>query len=156
MIDLEELSHFLIRARREKSTSEEKECIEKRAELTLFTYLETPWEYSSQSSGFFMTSETEIVKDQKKVIWTMSCAGGMLPSHHENEALTLKTYSFLKRALLRMHPLEPYRGPNEYTEKEFEYTNSWEGNLAHIFGRENILYEQIIIYEQNYMGGLII
>ncbi|GEM_PF-2849566 len=156
MINLEELSYFLIRSRRAKLVCEEKKKLQKNDGCTLFSYSEEIVQYSSESTGFFMRTETEIIRKLKEPIWTMSCNGGMLPSHHENKEFTKKTYTFLKQALSYMHVLEPYRGPQEYKEKEFEYFNFWEGNMAHFTGKETISECRKVVYEQKYIGGLII
>ena len=49
----------------------------------------------------------------------------------------------------------PFRGPKEYQEKDFSYTNVWQGNILQYFGEEQISYGDKPVYKANYIGGLV-
>jgi hypothetical protein len=38
---------------------------------------------------------------------------------------------------------------------EFTYTNKWEGDVGRYFGEEQIFLTGNLIYQANYMGGLV-
>src|SRR3990167_6046648 len=47
-------------------------------------------------------------------------------------------YAILRNALMKMPEEYPYRGPKEYKENEYTYTNSWQGELEQFSGEEKI------------------
>jgi hypothetical protein len=64
-------------------------------------------------------------------------------------------YGVLRGALKQMPADYPFRGPNEYKEGEYTYTNSWEGEVDRFAGEEQIKLGEKLIYKANYMGGLV-
>ena len=64
-------------------------------------------------------------------------------------------YGVLRNALMRMPEDYPFRGPKEYKEENFLYTNSWEGELEKFSGEEKIIQGGNLAYKANYIGGLI-
>lgn len=64
-------------------------------------------------------------------------------------------YEVLKNALTQMPEEYPYRGPREYKEGEYIYTNIWNGELDRFIGEEQIKQNGKMIYKANYIGGLV-
>lgn len=56
---------------------------------------------------------------------------------------------------MQMPEDHPFRGPKEYKEGEYVYTNSWEGELERFSGEERIIQGEKLIYKVNYLGGLV-
>lgn len=87
-----------------------------------------------------------------KTIWAMQYRGGVpegaVVTHEE-------VFSFLKRALAQCSADEPLRGPAEFTEGEWRYTNKWSHDLTEFTGHEEITYTGEIVHITDYMGGLV-
>lgn len=64
-------------------------------------------------------------------------------------------YKVLRGALMQMSKEAPFRGPKEYKEKEFTYTNSWNGDMEKFDGEEKITQGGKVIYQAKYRGGLV-
>jgi len=68
---------------------------------------------------------------------------------------TNQVYQILRNALMRMPEDYPFRGPKEYQEGEYVYTNSWEGGVEQFSGEEKIMQGEKLVYKANYLGGLV-
>jgi len=68
---------------------------------------------------------------------------------------TDSVYGILRNALMQMPDDAPFRGPKEYKEGEFTYTNKWTGDVERYSGEEQITQGENLIYKANYMGGLV-
>ena len=64
-------------------------------------------------------------------------------------------YQQLRGALKQMPPDHPFRGPKEYEEGEYLYTNSWSGEIDQYSGEEKIMQGDTLIYKATYIGGLV-
>ncbi|OQA93087.1 MAG: hypothetical protein BWY24_00728 [Microgenomates group bacterium ADurb.Bin219] len=64
-------------------------------------------------------------------------------------------YGILRGALMKMPDDAPFRGPREYKEGKFTYTNKWIGDVEQYSGEEQITQGGNLIYKANYMGGLV-
>lgn len=64
-------------------------------------------------------------------------------------------YGILRGALMQMPDDAPFRGPEEYQEGEFTYTNKWTGDVDRYSGEEQITQGEKLIYKAYYMGGLV-
>jgi len=64
-------------------------------------------------------------------------------------------YSILRNALKNMPEDAPFRGPKEYKENNFIYTNSWSGDIEKYSGEEKIIQNNTLFYKAHYMGGLV-
>lgn len=64
-------------------------------------------------------------------------------------------YSVLRRALMQMPADCPLRGPGEYHDGAFTYSNVWNGDVERFAGVEQIVHEQTIVYEASYSGGVV-
>ncbi|MDP2720664.1 MAG: DUF5680 domain-containing protein [bacterium] len=65
-----------------------------------------------------------------------------------------KVYGFLRKALRAPNKGE-FRGPKEFNEGVYKYTNNWEGNEDKFKGEENIYKNNKLIYSAIYAGGLV-
>ena len=64
-------------------------------------------------------------------------------------------YRVLRDALIRMPEDAPFRGPKEYKDGEFVYSNFWNGDVQRYSGEEKITQDGRLIYKANYMGGFV-
>ena len=82
--------------------------------------------------------------------WIMVYYGWIVP-----DAETNLVYSVLRDALKQMPVNAPFRGPKEYKTGEYEYVNTWSGDVKQYSGEEKIFQGKKLIYKANYMGGLV-
>lgn len=66
-----------------------------------------------------------------------------------------KIYEVLQKALLNAPEKHPYRGPESFKEDDFEYKNTWVGEIDNFSGEELIKHQDVEIYRAKYMGGLV-
>lgn len=97
-------------------------------------------------------SGQESVTYDGKAIWAMQYRGGVpedaAVSHDE-------VFLFLKNALAQCSADEPLRGPAEFAEGDWRYTNTWSHNLAEFTGHEEITYKEGVVHITDYFGGLV-
>jgi hypothetical protein len=92
----------------------------------------------------------EVVFFNNKPSWMMVYYGWVIEDFDKNEV-----YRALRHALKNQPHDFPVRGPKEIDYENFTYINNWSGNLNRFSGKETISQNGKIIYEANYMGGLI-
>lgn len=91
-----------------------------------------------------------IVFHQDKPVWLMVYYGWV-----EEGMATDPVYKVLRNALMEMPEDAPFRGPKEYKESDFLYSNSWDGDVERFSGEEKITQDGKLVYKANYMGGLV-
>ncbi|MFA7117943.1 MAG: DUF5680 domain-containing protein [Sphaerochaetaceae bacterium] len=64
-------------------------------------------------------------------------------------------YSVLQKALSLIPEDHPYRGPIEFKEGDYQYSNEYHGEVDNFSGQEFIEHNGKIIYEASYIGGLV-
>lgn len=94
----------------------------------------------------------EIVYKENTPVWGMNYYGYVLnPTISEKDV-----YDFLRKALMKEYSdIIPVRGPQNFVDGVWVYTNSPAGNLARFTGKEEITYKDEIIYRADYHGGFI-
>ena len=91
-----------------------------------------------------------VVFYQGKPVWMMVYYGWV-----DEKQETNPIYGVLRNALIRMPDNAPFRGPMEYKEGNFTYTNAWQGTVERFSGEEKIMNGTTLAYKANYMGGLV-
>ncbi|MAT40823.1 MAG: XRE family transcriptional regulator [Anaerolineaceae bacterium] len=92
----------------------------------------------------------EAVWYQNKPVWGMNYFGRMT-----TEKTPTGFGQFLKSTLLQVPEEMPFRGPEEYSEGEFRYTCTVEGDLTWFRGKELVFYKGEKIYQLYFHGGKI-
>lgn len=156
MINLNELRKFLVKAKISTYAGGGKEVEPQRPGFKELEYKEGNYEYRDSYCGFYSAPGQEIVRFNGKPIWHMAYSGGMKKGFHYNLEFAKQTFKFLKECLKRVSEEKPYRGPDNFKEKDYEYVNNVEGNIEEFRGLEKILFKGKVVFEQNYMGGVII
>lgn len=88
---------------------------------------------------------------QDKVVWSMVYYGLV-----DNKVDGFKeVYGFLMKSLLKMPSDYPFRGPREFIEGEWKYTNKWEGEIEQFNGEEKIYLNNEMIFWTKYIGGVV-
>lgn len=62
-------------------------------------------------------------------------------------------FGVLRNALKEMPQEYPFRGPKEYCEMEYTYSNTWSGDINGFNGKEIITLNDYQIYRADYVGG---
>ena len=91
-------------------------------------------------------SGTEVVWHKEVPVWSMNYAGRLLSGQLDN---------FLMDALAQVNVEMPYRGPVFYRDGKYTYVNSVSGKLDWFQGAEKIYYDDEMIYELFYHGGMV-
>jgi hypothetical protein len=102
--------------------------------------------------AYFVGQET--VYEGPTPVWAMGYAGGVIPSSGALREMG-RVYEFLRAALRRVPAERPYRGPSQWREGAYVYTNEGQGELKCFWGVEAISYEDQLAYQLRYSGGLL-
>ncbi|PIX11390.1 XRE family transcriptional regulator [Candidatus Falkowbacteria bacterium CG_4_8_14_3_um_filter_36_11] len=151
-MNTKKLSKFLIAAKINtyalNGEKGEKKYFDGRKELK---YKKDKYKYCDRYYGYNPFIGEEIVRENNKIIWGMNYYG-IITSKIISPRLV---YQFLKKALMKVKQLRPYRGPLKFTQGDLQYVNRAIGNLKKFNGEEIIFYKGKKIYELNYGGGVI-
>ncbi|MBS3144402.1 hypothetical protein J4208_02345 [Candidatus Woesearchaeota archaeon] len=158
-LDLATLAQFLVRAKLKTYASDGAEVPANQVQRPGFKELvhrEGDLEYRDSYTGFYRAPGQELVRVKEQPFWSMSYDGGMLPTYHGNLAFTKQTFAHLKRALSLVPISLPFRGPSFFREGSFTYTFEVHGDITDFYGLEAIHHDDIKVFQQRCMGGLIL
>ena len=159
-INLVELATFLVNAKRNTYASQDRmEIIPERPRFNELGYKEGNFYYRDSYYGFFQAPGMEIVRiggENGIPIWSMAYSGGMVEKFYGNINFAKEVFEFLKQALLKVPVDIPFRGPRNLKDDEWEYANEVNGDIGRFTGHERILYKGEEVFNQDYIGGLVI
>ena len=96
---------------------------------------------------------SEVVYKDELPVWGMNYYGYILSPKIKEKEL----YGFLRQALMEEYmDVIPVRGPKEYKNGEWRYTNQANGGLNRFTGVEEICFKNELVYKADYHGGFII
>ncbi len=150
------LSRFLVEAKRHTYASQGDSARVKPllAGTHQLEYSQGPFLYRDIYVGESTFAGQEIVYESGKPVWTMSYAGYISPGVDSKDVEEL--VKLLHLALMRVSPLEPFRGPGRVDEGALTYSNEVHGKLDRFFGEETIARgADARLYELHYGGGLV-
>lgn len=160
-IKLDELQHFIIKAKKEGFAKTDKKT-SLTSETSMYTYRELPWCYTDTYWGNTIERGTEDVSFDLIIIWSMQYRGGTVRKYWDRAEYIS---AFLKLALINIPEEFPVRGPKQFSanqiefegqviDGDFEYINTWQGDLVRFKGEEHILWKGKEVYYHDYIGGL--
>lgn len=154
-VDVGELADFLVRAKRRTyaaggDASSVTPTIPGSKQLE-FEF--GPLLYRDIYFGNRLFAGQETVYRAEQPVWTMVYSGYVLGSPGD-ESVT-RIYGFLIKALGRVTPDSPFRGPDIHEEGEFRYLNKANGSINTFCGSEHIEIEGRDVYRLRYSGGLL-
>ena len=115
------------------------------------TYKEDEFEYRDRYYGFNPFIGEEIIWQNGKIVWAMNYYGKII-----SLVVPAKTiYQFLKIALKQVKEDKPFRGPKNFKNGDFKYTNKAIGKINNFSGKEKIFFKGKEIYTLIYHGGTI-
>ena len=140
----DELTGFLLRAKRATYAAHAPESGSSRPTSHDFLYEEGSWRYLDSYFGSSHFSGQETVWHREQPVWSMNYAGRVIAEPFSGD--------FLKEALLHGTPAEPYRGPGLYRHGDWTYTSRSQGAPEWFQGSECIYYQNNLVYELSFHG----
>ena len=156
-INLDELTHFIVKAKQNGYAGNGEERREADGSKTL-TFQEGNFHYTDNYAGSWQAPGTETVRWQREDgqrIWQMAYSGGMLPKFFGDEQLKKETFDFLREALSHVSIRFPLRGPAVYESPRFLYTMQAGGNNIKLFSGGEGIYDikgHREVFHQDFIG----
>jgi len=149
---LEAVTPFLVQAKQATYASG------KKAEASLsggkqFEFISDDFCYRDIYFGEQFFVGQEIVYFKNSPIWSMCYSGGLMAS--SDIEVQKGVYAFLKEALKNVPREFPVRGPSVIEYEKLKYKNEIMGELGRFCGFEEIYFEENVLYQLHYAGGLI-
>lgn len=129
---------------------EEKKWIKEPDGSTTIPFEKGSWRSHDNFFGGEPYGGRTVVFYEGKPYWMMVYYGWV-----EEGIETDPVYGILRSALKQMPEDYPFRGPKEFKDGEYTYSNSWEGEVDRFAGEEQIMQGDKLIYKANYIGGLV-
>lgn len=107
------------------------------------------WHYCDRYYGYNPFAGEEVVWQAGRTVWVMNYFGEVT----SDAAAPKDVYAFLRKALQKVGPEAPYRGPLLHIEGDFEYRDENDGHPDHFHGVERIHFQGSQVYVLYYHGG---
>lgn len=147
----EQLRQFLVDSNNAGyAGGEEKKWIKESDGSTTIPFEKGSWKSHDNFFGGEPYGGRTVVFYEGKPYWMMVYYGWV-----EEGIQADPVYGILRGALKQMPEGSPFRGPKEFKEGEYAYSNSWNGEVDRFSGEEQIMQGDKLIYKANYMGGLV-
>ena len=151
MFDKGELWEFLIKAKKRGYAADDSALVTKDGRgATTILFKEGDWEYQDEYYGGEPFGGSEKIFYKGGVVWMMVYYGRVYEEGDTNEI-----YPFLRRALLEIPHMYPFRGPTDLKEGDLRYENIPQGSIDDFSGSEYIFKGQERVYSARYIGGFI-
>ncbi len=148
--NLHEFVDFLVEAKQQTYAGEGRHATSCRPASVDLPYQRGDYDYLDSYLGGFRFVGEEAVWHKGQPVWGMNYYGWMLV-----EGMPEGFSEFLKRALLKVTPNAPFRGPAHFEEGDFDYRCQWDGAPERFEGRERISLAGRPVYELVFHGGTI-
>lgn len=158
-LNLEALTAFVVKAKKTAYAGDGAEVPADKIQTPGFkelSFTEGKWEYRDSYAGYFLAPGREVVWFQGVPVWMMAYAGGMTSNHRKDQSFAKQTFTFLKQALSQVSINRPFRGPLHFVDGDYSYSDIFSGTMTEFTGREHILYQGNKVFQQRYIGGLIL
>ena len=141
------LVDFLIKAKQATYAGKGAETASSRVKSHDLIYREGEYMYYDTYLGGDKFAGEEALWISEIPYWSMNYVGRVTGDDFSGD--------FLKEALLRVPEDKPFRGPAEYSNGDYSYLCSIDGDYEWFQGKETISYKGNQIYECYFHGGLI-
>ena len=148
---LKELSEFIVEANLETFATGKGEVEPTRPGRIRHVYERGDWKLDDEYRAYFKAPGETAVSYKGVEVWVMAYGGTGMTT--DNEHFTSDTFQFLKRALMQVTSEMPYRGPEVYKEKDWEYNLELVGRIDEFTWGEQISVGKNIVFEQMGIGG---
>lgn len=129
---------------------EEKKWIKENDGSTTIPFEKGAWKSHDNFFGGEPYGGRTIVYFENKPCWIMVYYGFVVKGSKSNPI-----YKVLRNALKQMPEKYPFRGPKEFKDGEYIYSNSWKGDVDRFSGEEKIFKKEKLVYKADYIGGLV-
>lgn len=147
----DELRQFLLDSNKAGyAGGEEKKWIKESDGSTTIPFEKGKWRSHDNFFGGEPYGGRVVVFYENKPVWMMVYYGWVEKGTEANPV-----YEVLRSALKEMPKDAPYRGPEEYIQGDFIYSNEWEGTIERYSGEEKITQKGKLLYKAYYRGGLV-
>lgn len=109
------------------------------------------WSYRDVYYGYNPFAGEEMIWQGGKAVWMMNYYGRVA----SEEVTPQEVYAFLQKAMQKVGPEAPYRGPLLHLEGDFEYRDENRGDPDGFHGVERIYFRGRQVYELMYHGGIL-
>lgn len=140
-----EIREFLCKAKRETYASDNGKVKASRTNSIDLKYSEGKFSYLDTYLGSENFSGEEAVWLNKTPVWSMNYFGRVIDESFSGD--------FLKEALSKVTPNQPYRGPQCYRKGDYNYYCHIDGDFSWFKGYEEIFFKSRKIYECRFHGG---
>jgi len=148
-----ELNEFLVKAKintyASNGENKERKLEDGSKELV---YEDGEWKYRDRYFGFNPFIGEEVVWKNDGVVWGMNYYGTIIGKETDAKSL----YQFLQKAMRLVKSERPFRGPTEFCEGDWKYTDESLGGTNKFKGTEIIYLRGEKAYELKYHGGSIV
>lgn len=156
---LKDLAKFIVEANAQTWAAEGAEVTPQRPGYKELEYppenKRRDWYLRDSYTGYFRAPGMSTVYYKDKPVWTMSYGGHGQTEDYEDSAK--ETFNFLQKALMKVTPEMPYRGPKEFIEEGKKYTfRLLRGDLTDCLWEEEIHEDGILTFTQIGFAGLVI
>lgn len=145
------MRHFIVLANKAGyAGNDRKSWIKEKDGSTTIIFKKGNWKAHDNFFGGEPYGGRTVITHQRQTVWMMVYYGWVTPGHNCNPI-----YAVLRKALRQMPNDFPCRGPQKYRQDDYLYTNIWQGDFENFSGAEKIKYQNKIIYQAKYLGGLV-
>jgi hypothetical protein len=116
-----------------------------------FVYEEDGFKLRDVYYGFSPFAGQTVVWKDDEPVWIMNYYGFSKSDDVSDEEI----FAFLQKALMNVKDDRPFRGPPEFKEGDFRYTDRNEGDINRFTGIEKVLYKGWEVHWVFYQGGMI-
>ena len=142
------VAEFLFIAKKKTYAAHGKEeAVSSRIKSHDIKYEEGHYKYMDSYIGSSEFAGEEAVWYKNEPIWSMNYIGRVLTEPFSGE--------FLKEALMNVQKSKPYRGPMIYSNRDYHYHCTVNGELNWFQGYDEVFYEDKKVYECYFHGGRI-
>lgn len=151
-MNIQNLKEFILEANLRGYGSGDEKTREKQTDgSTTIVYIKGEWKMVDNYVGGEPYAGMTKIFFKDKVVWSMIYYGTVSKKVNGFK----EVYWFLMKSLLKMPVNYPYRGPREFIEKDWKYTNEWEGKVQQFSGNEKIYLNNEMIFWTKYIGGIV-
>lgn len=117
-----------------------------------FIYEDGDLRYQDKYFGYNPFAGQEIVYKKDNPFWVMNYYGVIFGSEIDSKLV----YKFLRLALRQVDSQKPFRGPREFSNEDYSYSNQSDGTIHAFRGTESIFYKGQEVYTLIYHGGAVV
>ena len=152
---LGELTNFIVKANKETYAVGKGQVEAERKGFKELEFEEGDWRLRDSYSGYFKAPGWTTVYYKGRPVWYMTYGGQGMAEGKENKAP--ETYGFLVKAVMLVSPEMPFRGPEKFSDGEWEYVfKPLKGDITGFGAVEEIRQSGDFVFSQDINGGLIV